>query len=113
MSQFEYDLEECGYGEVPTVDLSLGLQPELIQDPNQPKRDLVGPFRCGRCLGYINLHSKFISGGHKVECTMCGFITDTPPEHFSAANDGNGKIIDTTGKPQYTHGVMEYKIDST
>ena len=44
---------------------------------------------------------------------MCGFITDTPPEHFSAANDGNGKIIDTTGKPQYTHGVMEYKIDST
>ena len=30
MSQFEYELEECGYGEVPTVDLSLGLQPELI-----------------------------------------------------------------------------------
>jgi len=99
MSQHEYESEECGFGEVTTVDLSLGLDQELIQDPNQPKRDLVGPFRCGRCLGYINQHSKFIAGGHKVECTMCGFTTDTPAEHFSVANDGDGKIANPVGLP--------------
>jgi len=50
-------------------------------------------------LGYINQHSKFIAGGHKVECTMCGFTTDTPAEHFSVANDGDGKIANPIGLP--------------
>jgi hypothetical protein len=42
---------------------------------------------------------------------MCGFVTNTPAEHFSVANS-DGKIANPIGKPQYTHGVMEYKIDT-
>ena len=53
----------------------------------------IGPFRCSRCLGYMNVHTIFSELGHKAQCNLCGTINDVPPEHFGPI-DEFGKRLD-------------------
>lgn len=92
----EYNSPEANYGEIPVSDLT---------GSGDSK---VGPFRCTRCQGYINLHSKFTNDGQKVTCNLCGFSVETPAEHFGSV-DIHGRRVD--GNPAYTCGTFEYKVD--
>jgi hypothetical protein len=40
-----------------------------------------GPLRCGRCKAYINPFMRFVDGGRRFQCNMCGFVNDCPREY--------------------------------
>ena len=40
-----------------------------------------GPLRCGRCKAYINPFMRFVDGGRRLQCNMCGFVNDCPREY--------------------------------
>ena len=51
MSTAEINNDECNYGEVPCIDFSTA--------EKGPDGKRVGPFRCHRCQGYMNVSTLF------------------------------------------------------
>ena len=95
--------DECYYGEVPCIDFSTG---EKGHDGKK-----VGPFRCSRCQGYMNVHTLFEANGSKAKCNLCGTITDVPAEHFGPINE-YGQRLDSDQKPEYRYGTYEFLLPS-
>eukprot|EP00358_Blepharisma_japonicum_P005435 CAMPEP_0202940746 /NCGR_PEP_ID=MMETSP1395-20130829/862_1 /ASSEMBLY_ACC=CAM_ASM_000871 /TAXON_ID=5961 /ORGANISM="Blepharisma japonicum, Strain Stock R1072" /LENGTH=566 /DNA_ID=CAMNT_0049635397 /DNA_START=107 /DNA_END=1808 /DNA_ORIENTATION=- len=56
------------------------------------------PFRCNRCLAFVSPHFRFVEGGRKCICNICGLVQDTPDEYF---NDRNNK-------PELWAGTYEF-----
>ena len=57
----------------------LAVQPLADLHPEDEKTHLAtttnpdGPVRCNRCKGYINPACRFVDGGRKFICNLCGF----------------------------------------
>lgn len=71
----------------------------------------VGPFRCSKCMAYMNLHTVFENNGQKAKCNLCLFVNDVPAEHFGLT-DEMGKRIDGHERLEYQFGTVEYKLPS-
>ena len=48
-----------------------------------------GTIRCSVCRGYINPFFKFIEGGAKFQCNLCGTINPVP-EYYQCNLDSDG-----------------------
>eukprot|EP00871_Galdieria_phlegrea_P002596 jgi/Galph1/3337/GphlegSOOS_G1955.1 len=76
-----------------------------------PRVDLgsVGPLRCQRCQGYANPGFRFIEGGRKFRCNLCGFVNDVPPEHFAQIDPRTGlRMEDISKRPEFYCGSVDY-----
>ena len=51
---------------------------DLNSEDEQPSVIEGNPFRCSRCMAYVNPFFKFVDGGSKVVCNICGMKLDTP-----------------------------------
>ena len=68
---------------------------------------LGGPLRCRRCKAYINPNVKFVDGGRKFICNLCGVDTEVPPEYFCNL-DHTGRRADTAERPELSRGSYEF-----
>lgn len=50
---------------------------ELPAEDDQVQLIDSNPFRCTKCMAYINPYFKFIDGGRKCVCNICGNVLDT------------------------------------
>ena len=84
------DPEDSNGGEVPLVDASA-----------------EGPVRCCACKAYMNPYVRWLDGGRRFQCNLCGSMNDTPAWYF--CNMGpNGTRIDQFDRPELSHGSVEY-----
>ncbi|CAG9315859.1 unnamed protein product [Blepharisma stoltei] len=60
------------------------------------------PFRCNRCLAFINPHFRFVEGGRKCICNICGLVQDNSDEYFN----------DRDNKPELLAGTYEFVAPS-
>jgi protein transport protein SEC24 len=51
---------------------------ELKNNEESPAQAEGIPFRCSRCLAYVNPYFRFSDGGRKVVCNICGLSQDCP-----------------------------------
>lgn len=94
--------------------LGLILQPLApLQEGEQPVPVLdfgeAGPPRCRRCRTYINPFMTFKNGGNKLQCNMCSFANDVPPEYF-APTDVQGIRVDRQQRLELTLGTVEFTV---
>jgi len=64
------------------------------------------------CRGYINPFVKWIEGGEKWICNLCGYINDTA-EYFYSRLDKFNNRIDMNDKPDLSCGSYEFIANAT
>ncbi len=65
----------------------------------------VGVVRCKDCRGYINPFVRFMDGGSRWACNLCGLSNDVPAAYFSSI-DATGKRADiATGEERRESSV--------
>jgi protein transport protein SEC24 len=62
---------------------------ELPPEDDQVQKTLSSPFRCTKCMAYINSFFKFIEGNQKCICNICGMVLNTPDIYL---RDGLEKV---------------------
>jgi len=88
------------------------VQPLADLPPNEAQVAVVdygetGPLRCGRCRAYINPFFTFTDRGRSFVCNMCGFVNQTPREHFCEL-DQHGYRRDARERPELAYGAVEF-----
>lgn len=88
------------------------IQPLAALQPGEEPIHLVDPgsegiLRCGRCRGYVNPGFKFIDGGSKFKCNLCGTISDVPV-WYQCNVDSNGERRDKGQRPELCKGSYEF-----
>ena len=75
-------------------------QPLADQEPGDDPVPMISrpPFRCTRCFAYVNPHFRFVEGGRKVVCNICGLVQESPEDYFA----------DRTGKSELYSGTYEF-----
>ncbi|ORY79388.1 Sec23/Sec24 trunk domain-domain-containing protein [Protomyces lactucae-debilis] len=68
-----------------------------------------GPPRCSRCRTYMNPAMRFISGGARFTCNICGFASETPAEYYAAA-DNTGRRQDWHLRPELQFGTCDFLV---
>ena len=66
-----------------------------------------GVVRCRRCRTYINAFVKFIDGGRRWRCNVCGLANDVPADYFCEL-DGEGKRRDRLERPELHLPTCEF-----
>ena len=87
------------------------IQP-LAPTPSDAELPLVNPgasgvVRCRRCRTYVNAFVKFIDGGRRWRCNVCGLVNDTPADYFCEL-DGEGRRRDRLQRPELCHATTEF-----
>lgn len=75
---------------------------EVYNEDEQPARIESSPFRCTRCMAYVNPFFKFIDGGRKCICNICGLTLDTPESY----------LRDRTNKVELYAGTYDFVAPS-
>jgi protein transport protein SEC24 len=65
--------------------------------------DAEGPFRCGKCGGYINPGFSFVEGGAAMLCNLCGNINPVGNSIYSYNND-------KSSLPEMDCGAYEFEV---
>ncbi|OAD76143.1 hypothetical protein PHYBLDRAFT_123428 [Phycomyces blakesleeanus NRRL 1555(-)] len=68
-----------------------------------------GPVRCQRCKGYINPWCRFVDGGRKFMCNLCGFDNEVPSDYFCHL-DMTGWRTDIEFRPELQLGSVEFDV---
>lgn len=68
-----------------------------------------GPPRCGKCRGYVNPYTKFISGGSSFICNLCT-ATNPVPQDYMCHLDAQGVRTDLPTRPELLHGTVEFPV---
>lgn len=97
------------------IPLGLVVQPLADLDPTEapiPVSDFRanGPPRCLRCYAYVNAYFRFMDGGRRYLCNMCGHSNEVLPEYF-ANLDMNGRRIDIDQRPELMFGSYEFEVE--
>ena len=87
----------------------------IIQPLAQPAEQPVpivnfggsGVVRCRRCRTYINAFVKFIDGGRRWRCNVCGLANDVPSDYFCEL-DGDGRRRDRLERPELHLPTCEF-----
>jgi len=66
----------------------------------------TGVVRCRDCRAYINPFVRFVEGGARWICNICGLLNDIPQAYFSSL-DHQGRRLDLDQRPELTHGSIE------
>lgn len=75
--------------------------------PSPSGEEDVGPPRCDRCRGYINPWVRFIDGGRKWTCNLCGADNPVPHAYFSHLSP-MGQRVDHDERPELQHGTVDF-----
>lgn len=67
----------------------------------------AGIVRCRNCRSYINFSCKFLDGGRRWKCSLCGTMNDVPVDYF-APLDQYGKRKDAAERPELHRGSIEF-----
>ncbi|QDZ23216.1 Sec24-like protein transport protein [Chloropicon primus] len=94
-------------------------QPLAAGDPldtNQGKVMLVdasqeGPVRCTTCKAYMNPFVRWLDGGRRFQCNLCGSMNECPPWYFCNLGP-NGTRRDQFDRPELQFGSVEYTASS-
>lgn len=94
---------------------------------DQPQMQMEGdegPPRCEKCRGYINPFVRWVDGGRKWACNLCGqanegeFLASSPPyvahmavpaTYFSSLSP-SGHRLDHSDRPELLHGTVEFPV---
>ena len=84
-----------------------------LDEPNGGRVSLVdasteGPVRCATCKAYMNPRMRWLDGGRRFQCNMCGAMNDCPPWYFCNLGP-NGTRRDQSERPELQYGSVEYK----
>lgn len=78
---------------------------KLISSENQGTAGMV---RCRRCRTYINPFVKWIDGGRRWTCNICGVPNDVPVDYFCTLDVATGLRRDMDQRPELSLGSVEY-----
>ncbi|CAM9362446.1 unnamed protein product [Phaeothamnion confervicola] len=101
-------LAACG------VPLAAFVQPMAAPEEGEPAVPLVdfgdaGPPRCTRCRGYINAHARFLTGGERWECNLCGMPNQVPVP-YRCGLDAAGLRRDRAQRPELCRGSVDFAV---
>ncbi|WVR08759.1 hypothetical protein IAU60_005817 [Kwoniella sp. DSM 27419] len=68
-----------------------------------------GPPRCEKCRGYINPWVRFIDGGRKWSCNLCGNTNNVAPTYFCHLAP-NGQRLDHADRPELQFGTVDFPV---
>ncbi|WWC65029.1 uncharacterized protein I303_107643 [Kwoniella dejecticola CBS 10117] len=71
-----------------------------------------GPPRCEKCRGYINVWCRFVDGGRKWTCNLCGGVNIVPPTYFCHLAP-NGQRLDHDSRPELQFGTVDLSVGQT
>lgn len=99
-----FSCTQCGIDE--NTQKSTGLPLAAVWQPLAdvgPGEDIIpiinkALFRCNRCLAFVNPHFRFVEGGRKCVCNICGLVQEAPDEYFADRNN----------KPELYVGTYEF-----
>lgn len=83
------------------VDSGLEAIPEV--DNSQP------PFRCDKCMAYVNPYFKFLDGGQKAQCNLCDQQMQVPDHYFCSTNEFSQRN-DRETRPELHLGAYSFKM---
>ncbi|KAI9633449.1 uncharacterized protein MKK02DRAFT_38103 [Dioszegia hungarica] len=78
-------------------------QPQ-IQDAEEE-----GPPRCEKCRGYINPFVRFVDGGRRWGCNLCGQTNEVHPTYYSSISP-SGHRLDHSDRPELLHGTVDFPV---
>lgn len=94
----------------PFADAAVGEAPIPVVDFSSGQ--IGGPLRCERCNAYANPGFKFMSGGSQFQCNLCGYVNQTPAEHFSPIAPATGLRMDSDARHELRMGSVDYIVGS-
>ncbi|OCF56260.1 protein transporter SEC24 [Kwoniella mangroviensis CBS 10435] len=68
-----------------------------------------GPPRCEKCRAYINPWCKFVDGGRKWNCNLCGANNIVSPTYFCHLSP-SGQRLDHSERPELQFGTCDYVV---
>ncbi|KAK4685909.1 protein transport protein SEC24, partial [Tremellales sp. Uapishka_1] len=71
--------------------------------------DEEGPPRCEKCRGYINPWVRWMDGGRKWGCNLCGQTNSVHPQYYSHLAP-TGYRIDHHERPELLHGTVDFPV---
>lgn len=88
--------------------LPLGMVVKPFAERDVPIADFatVEPFRCRRCMAFINPQFLFSNGGSRAVCNMCQFPNSVPAEYFQPT-DFNGARVDVHDRAELFAGTYD------
>jgi len=66
-----------------------------------------GVVRCRRCRTYVNAYVKFLDGGRRWRCNVCGLANDVPADYFCEL-DADGRRRDRFERPELHMATCEF-----
>jgi protein transport protein SEC24 len=67
----------------------------------------TGVVRCRRCRTYVNAYVKFIDGGRRWRCNVCGLANDVPGDYYCDL-DPDGRRRDRAERPELHMSSVEF-----
>ncbi|OXM76086.1 protein transporter SEC24 [Cryptococcus neoformans Bt63] len=71
--------------------------------------DEQGLPRCDKCRGYINPWIRFVDGGRKWTCNLCGGLNEVPSQYFCHLAP-NGQRLDHAERPELQFGTVDFPV---
>ncbi|GMK56207.1 hypothetical protein CspeluHIS016_0300470 [Cutaneotrichosporon spelunceum] len=92
---------------VPLVSNWVSGQSAFDPPPTPSGPEDIGPPRCDKCRGYINPWVRFIDGGRKWVCNLCG-ADNTVSHSYFAQLSTMGQRVDHNERPELQHGTVDF-----
>ncbi|AOW05398.1 Sec23/Sec24 trunk domain-domain-containing protein [Yarrowia lipolytica] len=91
--------------------LPLGMVVKPFAERDVPVADFsqIEPFRCRRCMAFINPQFLFSNGGSRAVCNMCQFPNAVPGEYFQPT-DHNGARVDVAERAELFAGTYDMVV---